>query len=807
MVYKMPVNYYYKNLAFGEKCVWAYYKIPGFYYDFLSEEKKIQKMLTQSVAFSGIKVEMHLLVLPVEQEIDKISEMYKKEITGSLKEVGLSHLKQVTEELKRKYGSSLKPEFYIGVKMLPYDSDNLWECMKAAVNEFKKRLYEVSDLYTITEEEIKQYQRAEKQIYLRLFRYMKAMRVTERETQFLIERNFCRGMGKDFSIEKKPAYQMREGKRLIESRELKRLTESLSDDSGLDYIKFMDNGKEVYLTFLCVSYFPHETSGVGNEFIYYLQQFEFPVEMSIRAKVKGNETSKKTVRGKKDELAGEIKFAEESGSTAPQEVVEGHDELENLEYDLKKSRKPLLETSVVFCVYASSLEEMRNRASLLKEDYKSMFEMVLEQPHGDQFLLFNEFLPGAEIHVTDYVHVLEPNFLASGMFGATKELGDPYGFFIGTTGTNNRLVFINPRLAAQGLKGTVTNSPSIAIVGNVGGGKSLAANYLCHNIVLAGGKVLILDPKGERSKWVEAFPEFGDELNIVTLFSDEEYRGLLDPWSILEGKDAEALAISILTVIVDNAVRGFKFKIITKAVKAVGEQPEPCMMKVVEYLLNSKEQDYVDVGEDIQAYCDISFSLLLFGNGKVKKTINLDSALNVLQIQNLALPEKGTDPNTYTIENILSVALLTPITAFAEKFIHSDRSVFKVFLSEEAWATLASAQGKQISNKMSREGRALNAGIYYISQDVGVLEGAIKGNIGMKFAFRCEDDEEVAAVLRFLDMEVTDENMEILKTLENGHCLFKDIYGHIGILNIDPLFQDLFEGWDTRPPMLEVLLC
>jgi len=44
------------------------------------------------------------------------------------------------------------------------------------------------------------------------------------------------------------------------------------------------------------------------------------------------------------------------------------------------------------------------------------------------------------------------------------------------------------------------------------------------------------------------------------------------------------------------------------------------MMKVVEYLLNSKEQDYVDVGEDIQAYCDISFSLLLFGNGKVKKT-------------------------------------------------------------------------------------------------------------------------------------------------------------------------------------------
>lgn len=801
MGYRIPIKYYSKNLAFGEKAVWAYYRMPGFYYDYLSEEKKIQKMLTQSAVFSGMKVEFHLLAVPVEQEMEQISEEYSKQIKGPLREEGVSFVKEVTEELKNKYGSSRKPEFYLGVKMLLYETGKFLDNVKTAASEFKKTLYQFSDLYVVTDQELEQYQRAEKQIHQRLFRYLKTERATETQVQFLIERNFSRGMNKISPEQLKPICKRKDGKRFIESTDVKRLTGGMLDDSPMDYIKFTSSGKTTYMAFLTASYFAHEQEAVGNEFLYHIQELDFPVDLSVRARIKDNESAKKVVKGKKEGLDAEIKFAGESNKEPPQEVLEGSEELSNLEYDLKKSRKPLLETSVVFCVYADSVEKMRTYASLLKESYKNSFEIVLEQPHGDQFLLFNEFLPGAEFYVTDYIHIVEPNFLASGMFGATKELGDIYGFFIGTTGINNRLVYLNPRLAAQGIPGSITNSLSIAIVGSVGGGKSMLVNYLSYNIALAGGKILILDPKGERTKWVEDFPELGEELNIVTLFSEEEYRGLLDPWCILSGKDAEELAVSILTVLVESSTRGTKFRIISKAVKAVGEQKNPCMTAVMEYLLAQEDKACIEVGEDIEAFYDISFAVLLFGNGKPVKTINLESAMNILQVQNLALPDKETKPEDYLIENILSVALLTPITAFAEKFIHGDRSTLKVFVSEEAWATLASSQGKRISNKLSREGRALNSGIYYVSQDVGVLEGAIKDNIGLKFAFRCKDDDEVAAVLKFFNMEYTPENVETLKTLDNGYCLMQDILGHVGVVHIDVLFRDLYHGWDTQPPM------
>lgn len=804
MRYQMPVNYYSGNLAFGDQNVWAYYEIPGFYYDFLSEEKKIQKMLSQSVAFTGIKVEFHMLVVPVEQDIEKISREYEKQITGPLREIGIAHNRQVTAVLKERCSTSRDFKFYLGVKLMSCESERLKERLQEIAREFKKRLYQAGDMYMVTEAEIKQYERSERQVYQRLSRNMEAVRVTEKETQFLIERNFTRGIKKISPDHKKIHFQIREGKRYVEKTEVKRLSEGLLEDDPMDYIRLKNNGKTIYMTFLCVSDLAYESEAVGNEFIYYVQEFDFPVDLSIRARVSDNESSRATVRGKKEGLEAEIRFAEESGESAPQEIIEGEEGLHELEYDLKKSKKPLFNVSIVLCIYGDTEEEMRSRAAVVKEEYKSMFEIVLEQPHGDQLFLFNEFLPGAELKITDYVHVAEPNFLASGMFGATKKLGDPYGFYLGTTGINNQPVFVNLGLAARGIRGTVTNSLSMSVSGATGGGKSMGTNDICYNAALGGARVLTLDPKGERTNWIEDLPELGDELNIVTLYADEEYRGLLDPWYVMEGKEAEALAISVLTILLGIHNRDSRFKIIAKAVKEVGAQKAACLTAVRDYLLNSEDGTYVEVGEDIDAFYEISFAVLLFGDGRPVKTINLESAINILQIQNLSLPSKELQAKDYTIANVLSIALLTPITAFADKFIHSDRSILKLFVSEEAWATLASSQGMQISDKLTREGRALNGGICYVSQNVGVLSQTIKDNIGIKFAYRCKNEEEVAEVLNFFDLEKTDEIVEVLKNLPNGHCLMQDIWGRIGILAVDVVFQELYDAWDTSPPAPKV---
>ena len=43
--------------------------------------------------------------------------------------------------------------------------------------------------------------------------------------------------------------------------------------------------------------------------------------------------------------------------------------------------------------------------------------------------------------------------------------------------------------------------------------------------------------------------------------------------------------------------------------------------------------------------------------------------------------------------------------------------------------------------------------------------------------------------------------MKRLRELENGQCLMQDLYGRVGVVQIQPLFSDLFNAFDTRPPV------
>ena len=52
--------------------------------------------------------------------------------------------------------------------------------------------------------------------------------------------------------------------------------------------------------------------------------------------------------------------------------------------------------------------------------------------------------------------------------------------------------------------------------------------------VLFGAQALIVDPKAERGRWKETLPEIAHEINIVNLTSEEQNRGLLDPYVIME---------------------------------------------------------------------------------------------------------------------------------------------------------------------------------------------------------------------------------------------------------------------------------
>ena len=126
-----------------------------------------------------------------------------------------------------------------------------------------------------------------------------------------------------------------------------------------------------------------------------------------------------------------------------------------------------------------------------------------------------------------------------------------------------------------------------------------------------------------------------------------------------------------------------------------------------------------------------------------------------------------------------------------------------IIILDEAWAFLNVAQGETLSNKLVRAGRAMQAGVYFVTQSAyDVSKESLKNNIGLKFAFRSTDINEIKQTLEFFGIDKDDENnQKRLRDLENGQCLLQDLYGRVGVVQIHPVFEELLHAFDTRPPV------
>ena len=97
-------------------------------------------------------------------------------------------------------------------------------------------------------------------------------------------------------------------------------------------------------------------------------------------------------------------------------------------------------------------------------------------------------------------------------------------------------------------------------------------------------------------------------------------------------------------------------------------------------------------------------------------------------------------------------------------------------------------------------GRSLNAGCIFIGHSVKDLKGeGIKEAITYKFCFKATNNEEIERVLDFLDLEITDDNVQTVKNLGNGECLFQDLDGRVGKLKFEAVYGHLIKAFDTTP--------
>ena len=808
-----PIKYIDNNLVWNkDNEVFAYYELIPYNYSFLSAEQKfiVHDSFRQLIAQSR-EGKIHALQIATESSIRSMQEQSKKLVTGKLKEVAYQKIDEQTEALVSMIGDNqVDYRFFLGFKLMVTEEQlNLKNIKKSAWLTFTEFLHEVNhtlmnDFVSMPNDEINRYMKMEKLLENKISRRFKVRRLEINDFGYLMEHLY----GRDGIAYEDYEYQLPKKKlkkeTLIKYYDLIRPTRCVIEESQR-YLRLEHGDKESYVSYFTVNAIVGELDFPSSEIFYFQQQqFTFPVDTSMNVEIVENRKALTTVRNKKKELKDLDNHAYQAGSETSSNVVDALDSVDELETDLDQGKESMYKLSYVIRVSAPDLDELKRRCDEVKDFYDDL-NVKLVRPAGDMLGLHSEFLPASKRYINDYVQYVKSDFLAGLGFGATQQLGETTGIYMGYSVDTGRNVYLQPSLASQGVKGTVTNALASAFVGSLGGGKSFCNNLLVYYSVLFGGQAVILDPKSERGNWKETLPEIAHEINIVNLTSDKDNAGLLDPFVIMKNvKDAESLAIDILTFLTGISSRdGEKFPVLRKAVRSVTQSDSRGLLHVIDELRREDTPISRNIADHIDSFTDYDFAHLLFSDGTVENAISLDNQLNIIQVADLVLPDKDTTFEEYTTIELLSVSMLIVISTFALDFIHSDRSIFKIVDLDEAWAFLNVAQGETLSNKLVRAGRAMQAGVYFVTQSSGdVSKESLKNNIGLKFAFRSTDINEIKQTLEFFGIDKDDENnQKRLRNLENGQCLLQDLYGRVGVVQIHPVFEELLHAFDTRPPV------
>ena len=808
-----PIKYIDNNLVWNkDNEVFAYYELIPYNYSFLSAEQKfiVHDSFRQLIAQSR-EGKIHALQIATESSIRSMQEQSKKLVTGKLKEVAYQKIDEQTEALVSMIGDNqVDYRFFLGFKLMVTEEQlNLKNIKKSVWLTFTEFLHEVNhtlmnDFVSMPNDEINRYMKMEKLLENKISRRFKVRRLEINDFGYLMEHLY----GRDGIAYEDYEYQLPKKKlnkeTLIKYYDLIRPTRCVIEESQR-YLRLEHEDKESYVSYFTVNAIVGELDFPSSEIFYFQQQqFTFPVDTSMNVEIVENRKALTTVRNKKKELKDLDNHAYQAGSETSSNVVDALDSVDELETDLDQSKESMYKLSYVIRVSAPDLDELKRRCDEVKDFYDDL-NVKLVRPAGDMLGLHSEFFPASKRYINDYVQYVKSDFLAGLGFGATQQLGETTGIYMGYSVDTGRNVYLQPSLASQGVKGTVTNALASAFVGSLGGGKSFCNNLLVYYSVLFGGQAVILDPKSERGNWKETLPEIAHEINIVNLTSDKDNAGLLDPFVIMKNvKDAESLAIDILTFLTGISSRdGEKFPVLRKAVRSVTQSDSRGLLHVIDELRREDTPISRNIADHIDSFTDYDFAHLLFSDGTVENAISLDNQLNIIQVADLVLPDKDTTFEEYTTIELLSVSMLIVISTFALDFIHSDRSIFKIVDLDEAWAFLNVAQGETLSNKLVRAGRAMQAGVYFVTQSAyDVSKESLKNNIGLKFAFRSTDINEIKQTLEFFGIDKDDENnQKRLRDLENGQCLLQDLYGRVGVVQIHPVFEELLHAFDTRPPV------
>jgi hypothetical protein len=821
-MFECPIDYFVDNLIFNhDRSCWAVYELQGYDYDLLSDESKISILNKLTLFIANVVSEAKFMIVPVMQDLDTHFDGLIKGLrpTDPLYEIAISQANATREYLQKNIDINGKNNDYKTFVAVKLQKDGEMELaaqakevldfiVRGVINDFNAFMQ--VDSKDILDSKIDGYRKLAEQVYLEQNKRLALVATDTNTTQWLLRRMMYRGLAKDIKLFRKSHSEAWNPSAMeVELAGVKylrpRKREIVNLFSGVirknDHTLQIEHGNEIsYQTFLVITNIPEDLSFPDCEWIYLLQQYNKQAEICIHIRNIEHREALKKLDYRRRAANSQLENIERANSEIPDDLWDSKDAIDELEAELKAAKLPLVQTSIIICLADNNQEELEKKATLIRKEYEDL-NFIVERPLTDQFALFMQCIPSVSFTVSDFIMQLTPMALASGLIGATHELGDYVGPYIGTTGVEKKHVFLDLRQAC------LSNvSASTTFYGNLGVGKSFNANLLTYLHVLYGAYGLIVDPKGERTHWLTDLVALRKHITLVTLSPDQKFKGMLDPFNIFRENIDEAaeLAINLLTELFKIQPKDLQHTALLEAIDQIRGEEIPSMQKLAEILDNFTPEDDLSkpaklLSRQIRLLRNSGMAQLLIGDG-TEKAIRLDNRLNILQIQNIKLPSPDTKKEYYTQEETVSTVLMMVITAFARKFIHSHPHSFKVLLFDESWMLGKTIEGEKLMSYSARMSRSLYTSMILNGHSVTDLPNeGIRNSITYKFCFKTSNIAEAERMLDYMQLEKTKSNIELIMGLQNAQCLFGDLNGRVGILKFDAVFQDLIDVFSTTP--------
>ncbi|WP_176764726.1 ATP-binding protein [Natribacillus halophilus] len=816
-VLKTPIKTMMGNLLLTSTGdVWAFYRIQSTSIPKQNEKvvDSYKKNWKQCLEELTDYQDVHFMMYPQEFRLNERLEDLYQDVAMDAEAMATYYMDETLNLLEQRLGRLTKNDFILGVRLkmerINVDAElkeNVFSLFSGVTDTIVNLLgweQHVSASF------FEQFREAEGEL-ANVVAMVGGVKLTERELIYVNRFHFMRGLDHDVSEE-------------MDHASPEAITNTMIDPTTPSVLHLHSDEDDGYISFVVVDEYHHNMA--GSELFYEAQSLPFPVEIDIKAQVESKTKTKTNVNLKKQQLRESAKEQNRIGDETDASVATSDYLVRQLQDEIKKDDVHMINWIAVLIVDGKTKKACLNRAKAVKRHMKSA-GMICRVPVADQLLLFYQSLPGKRLDLThrNWLQKTTQDGLAENFFAVNADVGSKVGYFIGwidrfdkhtdlaaAIQSSRDPIFFHPFLANQQVKGSKTRSPHVLITGDTGNGKSFLAKLLFLYITMMDVKCLYIDPKKELRKWIRKamihpdvkkdFPLFVEHLktfHFITLDAeDEENWGALDPISFLPPMQAKEMVEMIVSQVYSFKGKDDVHTAFLKAITTVIEQKEKGYQvgttHVIEALTAHEEPAVRKAGAFLAEVTADSVMKLCVHDGS-NDALSLDKRISIVEIENLDLPEATDSIESYTNAQLKSSAVMYALGKYCELFGKTKEERTAEFM-DEAWMITANATGRKVEKQMRRVGRSYNNALFFISQSTkDALREEESGNYGVAFAF--DEPNERPDVLTWMNMEATEENIEMLEDMYQGQCLMKDYYGRTAKMSVECLFDEWTSAFET----------